>query len=105
MRTRFFSGGLIVDLSGPLCREAGDEVVRILQDLPVRPTRLVLNFTHVGSIDAAGAGRVLAAVRIVTRAGGEATAYGLTEAVGQACEELGLTRAVRLCPAEASALR
>jgi len=103
IETRSLPNGLILDLAGPLGQEAGDAVVQLVQGLDAPPQRLVLNFTGTGPIVTAGLGGVLWAVRFVHRAGGQVTAYGLTDHFRKVFHVMGLTQYIRLCPDEESA--
>ena len=67
-----------------------------MQGLAPLPDRLVLNFSGAGPINTAGLGGVLWAVRLVTRAGGLVTAYGLSEHFRKVCHVMGLTAYLRI---------
>lgn len=104
MSERSIAGGIALDLCGDLGREAGEAVLRAVQDRPELPGRLVLNFSRAGRISTAGLGGVLWAVRLVTRAGGQVAAYGLTDHYRKVFHVMGLTQYIRICLDEPAAL-
>lgn len=101
---RPIANGLILDLRGPLGHEGGEAILQAVRAQPVLPQRLVLNFAQADPINTAGLGGVLYAVRLVTKAGGQATAYGLSDHFRKVFHVMGLTQYIRLCLDETSAL-
>lgn len=97
--------GLTLDLSGLLGQEGGDAIVRAVEEQPTSPRRLVLNFTAARHINTAGLGGVLWVVRQVTRAGGQVSAYGVSEHLQNIFFVMGLTQHLRVCASEAEALQ
>lgn len=104
LHVRPVADGVVLDLQGPLGREGGEAVLQAVQGLEPLPHRLVLNFSAAGPINTSGLGGVLWAVRLVTRAGGLVTAYGLNDHFRKVCHVMGLTAYIRLDLDEASAL-
>jgi anti-anti-sigma regulatory factor len=102
---RPLSNGLLLELSGPLGREEGEQILRAVQEPPSPPTRLVLNFTEARPINTAGLGGVLWAVRLVTKAGGQTSAYGLSDHMRKVFHVMGLTQYIQIAFDEAEALR
>jgi len=104
LQTRPTADGIILDLQGALGKEGGEAVLSAVQAITPPPQRLVLNFSAAGPINTAGLGGVLWAVRLVTRAGGIVTAYGLSEHFRKVCHVMGLTAYIRLELDEEAAL-
>lgn len=97
--------GLILDLTGQIGREGGEAILRVVQEQPALPRRLVLNFEQVDVISTAGLGGVLWAVRLVTRAGNQVFAYGLNSHLRKVFHVMGITQYVAIVEDEAAALR
>lgn len=97
--------GIILDLAGQIGREGGEAILKVIQEQPVLPRRLVLNFGRVDVISTAGLGGVLWAVRLVTRAGNQVFAYGLNAHFRKVFHVMGITQYVAIVEDEAAALR
>ena len=96
LHVRLIADGVILDLQGALGKEGGEAILQAVQGLAPLPDRLVLTFSGAGPINTAGLGGVLWAVRLVTRAGGLVTAYGLSEHFRKVCHVMGLTAYLRI---------
>lgn len=105
LQLRPMGDSLVLDLTGPLGREGGERILQAVHEQAALPRRLVLNFTHVGTMNTAGLGGVLWAVRLVTRAGNQVFAYGLTDHFRKVFHVMGLTQYISLVESEAAALR
>jgi anti-anti-sigma factor len=104
VQVRSVGGALIVDLAGALGREGGEQILQVVQGQPAVPRRLVLNFARVSTLNTAGLGGVLWAVRVVTKAGNQAFAFGLTDHFRKVFHVMGLTHYIALVADEASSL-
>jgi anti-anti-sigma regulatory factor len=104
VNVRRAAGSIILDLLGPLGQEGGDAVRRIVTDMGQVPAHLVLNFSGAAPISTAGLGGVLFTVRLVIKAGGRTSAYGLTDHHRKVFHVMGLTQYIRVCLTEADAL-
>lgn len=104
VRLRHVAGSVMLDLLGPLGQEGGDALRRVVNDLPQVPSHLVLNFSDAAPISTAGLGGVLFTVRLVIKAGGRASAYGLTDHHRKVFHVMGLTQYIQVCLTEADAL-
>jgi anti-anti-sigma regulatory factor len=104
VEVRWAGEQMILDLRGPLGREGGEMILQTVQDRPALPRRLVFNFTRVGQMNTAGLGGVLWVVRLVTRAGGQVSAYGLSDHFRKVFHVMGLTQFIRVVADEAAAL-
>ena len=104
VQSRAVGDNLVMELDGPLGREGGELILRTVQEQPVLPRRLVLNFARVGTINTAGLGGVLWAVRLVTRAGNQVFAFGLSDHFCKVFHVMGLTHYIALVENEAAAL-
>lgn len=96
---------LRLDVAGPLGREGGEAISAAVQAQTPPPKRLVLNFTRTSTISTAGLGGVLWAVRLVTKAGGRVSAYGLGDHFRKVFHIMGITQYVGLYLDEAAAMR
>ncbi|HYF94754.1 MAG TPA: STAS domain-containing protein [Symbiobacteriaceae bacterium] len=105
LQVRMAAGTVILDIAGPLAREGGDAVCDAVQALAPLPAHLVLNFSRAGMISTAGLGGLLWAVRLVTRAGGRVSAYGLNDHFRKVFHVVGITQFVSLYYDEAAALQ
>lgn len=105
LQMRTFPEHVVLDLAGPLGREGGEAVLHTVQRLSPLPARLVLNFSRVESMSTAGLGGVLWAVRLITKAGNQVFAYGLTDHFRKVFHVMGLTQFIAVVEDEATALR
>lgn len=96
--------GILVEIRGPLGKEGGEALLRVVQDQGAVPRHLVLNMTGVGVINTAGIGGVLWAVRLVAKAGGRASAYGLSDHFRKIFHVMGLTQYLFVAADEEAAL-
>lgn len=104
VQVRHVQERMILDLNGSLGREGGEAILRIVQEQPVLPRRLVFNFARVGQMNTAGIGGVLWVVRLATRQGGHVSAFGLNDHFRKVFHVMGLTQYIRLAADEAAAL-
>lgn len=96
---------MLLDLAGQLGREGGEMILRTVQEESPPPARLVLNFERVSTMNTAGLGGVLWAVRVVTRGGNQVFAYGLSDHFRKVFHVMGLTQYISLVENEAAALQ
>lgn len=104
VNVRHLPDGLLLDVTGPVGQEGGEAIRRVVEEASALPARLVFNLTGAHPISTAGIGGILYTVRLVTRAGGRAAAYGLSDHHRKVFHVMGLTQYIRLCLDEASAL-
>lgn len=105
VKTRSVGESLVLDLAGPLGREGGEMVLSILGDQALRFGRLVLNFTGVTTMNTAGLGGILWAVRQASRTGTQVLAFGLSDHFRKVFHVMGLTQYIIVVADEAAALR
>lgn len=80
-------------------------ILHAVEGLPSLPQRLVLNFSGVTTMNTAGLGGVLWAVRLVAKAGGQVSAFGLTSHFQKVFYVMGLTQYIAVVTDEATALQ
>jgi stage II sporulation protein AA (anti-sigma F factor antagonist) len=105
VQTRTRGESLLLDLTGPLGREGGEMILHLLEGLPSLPQKLVLNFTGVTTMNTAGLGGVLWAVRLMAKAGGQVSAFGLTSHFQKVFYVMGLTQYIAVVTDEVTALQ
>ncbi|MFZ5817905.1 MAG: STAS domain-containing protein [Bacillota bacterium] len=105
VQSRRLGDSLVLDLSGDLGREGGEMVLGAVEGLPALPDRLVLNFHGVGSMNTAGIGGVLWAVRKMNKAERQVFAFGLNDHFRKVFHVMGLTYYIAVVEDEAAALR
>lgn len=105
LQTRTVGDSLVLDLSGSLGREGGEKILGVIEKLPVLPGRLVLNFDGVASMNTAGLGGVLWAVRKMNKAEKQVFAFGLSDHFRKVFHVMGLTQYIAVVEDETAALR
>lgn len=96
--------GVVLDLAGPLGQEGGDLIRQTVAGLERLPAHLVINFADAFPMSTAGVGAILFVVRQVVKAGGRASAFGLSDHYRRVFHVMGLNQYIRICVDEAAAL-
>jgi len=105
VQLRKMHDSLVLDLAGSLGREGGEKILRVVEGLPQLPERLLLNFGGVESMNTAGLGGVLWAVRKLNKAQKQVFAYGLSDHFRKVFHVMGLTQYIAVVEDEPAALR